>query len=230
MSCNPAAANRRIKSYVLRQGRITPAQKKALTEYLQRYAIRAGASPLDLNEIFGRSAPRVLEIGAGGGEFTLCEAALHPENDYLAAEVHAPGIGRLLQGIAAGGLTNIRVIDQDVVVALQGLIPEDALDQAMIFFPDPWPKQRHHKRRLINREFLDLLVTRMRAHGRLYLATDWQELAEEIRTLGDAHPRLWNLAGPGYFAPRPAWRPETRFERRGKRLGHEVYDLVYCLR
>lgn len=230
MSCEPAAITRRIKSYVLRQGRITPAQKKALAEDLQRYAVRAGAKPLALNAIFDRSAPKVLEIGAGSGEFTLRVATQHPENDYLAAEVHAPGIGRLLQGIAAGGLTNIRVIDQDVVVALQGMIPPGALDQVMIFFPDPWPKKKHHKRRLINPEFLDLLTTRVKAHGRLYLATDWQELAEEIRMVGDSHPRLWNLAGPGHFAPRPAWRPETRFEQRGRRLGHEVYDLVYCLR
>lgn len=215
---------------MLRQGRITPAQKKALADYLQSYAIRASAKPLALNAIFGRSAPKVLEIGAGSGEFTLRAAAQHPENDYLAAEVHAPGIGRLLRGIATGGLTNIRVIDRDVVVALQGMIPPGVLDQVMIFFPDPWPKKRHHKRRLINPEFLDLLTTRMKVHGRLYLATDWQELAEEIRMLGDSHPRLWNLAGPGHFAPRPAWRPETRFEQRGRRLGHTVSDLVYCLR
>jgi len=221
---------RPIRSYVLRQGRITPAQKKALAEYLQRYAIQASAKPLDLNATFGRTAPKILEIGAGSGEFTLRAAAKHPENDYLAAEVHAPGIGRLLQGIASNGFTNIRVIDQDAVAALQGMIPPDTLDQVMIFFPDPSPKKKHHKRRLINCEFLDLLTTRMKTHGRLYVATDWREMADEILMLGDSHPRLWNLAGPGHFAPRPAWRPETRFELRGRRLGHAVHDLVYCLR
>lgn len=222
--------HRQVRSYVLRQSRITPAQRKALNDYLQTYGITHDAQPCDLNHIFGRTAPKILEIGAGAGEFTLQAASRHPENDYLAVEVHKPGIGSLLHGIVARRLANIRVVNQDVVEVLTHLIPAASLDQVMIFFPDPWPKKRHHKRRLINSGFLTLLANRMKSHARLYVATDCEDMAVEILLLCDGQPVLQNLAGRGRFAPRPVWRPLTRFEQRGRGLGNTVFDLVYGLR
>ena len=222
--------HRQVRSYVLRQGRITPAQRKALDDHLQTYGLTHDDHPCDPNHIFGRTAPKILEIGAGAGEFTLQAASRHPENDYLAVEVHKPGIGSLLQGIVARRLANIRVVNQDVVEVLTHLVPAASLDQVMILFPDPWPKRRHHKRRLINSGFLTLLANRMKSHARLYVATDCEDMAVEILSLCDGQPGLQNLAGRGRFAPRPVWRPLTRFEQRGRRLGHTVFDLVYGLR
>ena len=220
--------HRSVRSYVLRQGRITPAQERAIEQHWQTYGIDYRPEPLDLNQTFGRTAPKILEIGVGTGETTIALAGSRRENDYLALEVHRPGIGRLIMELAAQQLTNVRVICHDAVEVLNRQIPDNSLEQILIFFPDPWPKKRHHKRRLIQPAFVTLLSRKLQEHGRILLATDWQDLAEHMLHTCDASTDLINLAGRGRFAPRPKWRPLTKFEQRGRRLQHAVWDLIYC--
>jgi tRNA (guanine-N7-)-methyltransferase len=218
---------RTVRSYVRGRGRITSGQRKALDRHWLPFGIGFSAEPLDLDAVFGRVAPRVLDIGSGMGETTVKLALAHPENDYLAIEVHQPGVGSLLRRAAEARVQNLRVIAHDAVEVLRRQIPDRSLDEAYVFFPDPWPKKRHHKRRLVSKSFLALLVPRLKSHARLCLATDWPDLAEHMLKTCDAFPGLENLAGKGCFAPRPAWRPATKFERRGARLDHVVRDLVY---
>lgn len=218
---------RKIRSYVLREGRLTRGQAHALKKYWPVFGIDKSDRKLDLNRIFGRAAPKILDIGTGMGEGTVAFAKTHPENDYLAVEVHRPGIGSLFRQAAEDELSNIRVINRDIVEVLEHQIPEQSLDEVYIFFPDPWPKKKHHKRRLINSAFLSLLYPKLKSHARLYIATDWRELADYILNACDGYPGLGNLAGKGYFAPRPVWRPLTKFERRGKNLKHPTWDMVY---
>ena len=214
-----------IRSYVLRQGRVTGAQRRACETLLPRFGILYLPEPLDLDRIFGRAAPRILEIGSGMGETTARIAAQHPENDYLAIEVHTPGVGSLLNRIAELGLANVRVIQHDAVEVLRDMIAPAALDGAHVFFPDPWPKKRHHKRRLIQPPFVALLVSRITAGAYVHVATDWQDYAQRIMEVLSAEPLLVNTANG--FAPRPAWRPQTKFEARGLRLGHRVWDVIF---
>lgn len=216
---------RPIRSYVLRQGRISNAQQRACAELLPRYGIPFRAAHLDLDAEFGRPAPRLLEIGFGMGETTAAIATAHPENDYLGIEVHSPGVGSLLKLIAERGLRNVRVIQHDAVEVLQAMIPPAALHGVHIFFPDPWPKSRHHKRRLIQPPFVALLTERLQPGGYLHVATDWAPYAAQVLTVLTAHPGLANSAS-GY-APRPEYRPLTKFEQRGLRLGHAVHDIVF---
>jgi len=216
-----------IRSYELRQGRLTSGQRRALDEHWDSFGVKLAAGPLDLDEIFGRRAPRVLDIGSGMGETTALIAARHPENDYLALEVHLPGVGALIRQAAAGGLRNLRVVRADAKDIVCNRLPVNCLDEAWIFFPDPWVKRRQHKRRLVNPEFIAALARRMKCNGRLSMATDWEDLAEHMRAVCDQEGGLMNLSGQGRFAPRPAWRPLTKFEQRGLRLGHTVRDLVY---
>ena len=216
---------RPIRSYVLRQGRVTEAQRRACETLLPRFGIPYSREPLDLDRIFGRAAPRILEIGFGMGETTAGIAALHPEDDYLAIEVHTPGVGSLLNRIVELGLANVRVIQHDAVEVLRDMIAPAALDGAHVFFPDPWPKKRHHKRRLIQPPFVALLVSRIKAGGYVHVATDWQDYAQQIMEVLSDNPQLLNTADG--FAPRPAWRPQTKFESRGLRLGHRVWDVVF---
>ena len=183
----------------------------------------------NLEQIFGRSAPKVFDIGAGMGDTSIGLASAHPENDYLAVEVHQPGVGSLLRQAKAQNTGNIRIICNDVIEVLTHQITDRIFDHVYIFFPDPWPKKRHHKRRLISSEFLTLLTPKLKTHGRIFIATDWQELAEHVIAVCDNHCGLINLAGRGYTAPRPIWRPLTKFEQRSKKLQHPVYDFVYCL-
>jgi tRNA (guanine-N7-)-methyltransferase len=185
------------------------------------------ASTLDLDALFGRSAPRTVEIGFGNGENLAKMAAAHPERDYLGVEVHRPGVGRLLLALEALHLTNVRVICHDAVEVLGRQISQHSLDEVVILFPDPWPKKRHHKRRLIQGEFVELVAQRLRPGGVLRLATDWQPYAEEMLATLTANPRLQNLAPGGGYVPRPAERIATRFEKRGERLGHDVWDLAF---
>ena len=220
---------RKIRSYVLREGRLTRGQARALEQYWPLFGLENTDEELDLNRVFGRPAPKILEIGTGMGEGIIALAGSHPENDYLAVEVHRPGIGSLLRLAAEQRLTNIRVINRDVVEVLGRQIPDRSLDEVYLFFPDPWPKKRHHKRRLLNNAFLSLLYTRLKSHARLYLATDRQDLAHYLRETCDEHPRFTNLAGRGNFAPRPVWRPLTKFEQRGTTLKQTARDLVYCV-
>ncbi|MGH8750901.1 MAG: tRNA (guanosine(46)-N7)-methyltransferase TrmB [Burkholderiales bacterium] len=214
-----------IRSYVLRQGRISNAQKLAHQTLLPQYGIACSGQLLDLNQIFGRGAPKFLEIGFGMGESTAAIAQAHPENDYLAIEVHTPGVGSLLKQIAAAGLNNVRIIQHDAVPVLQNMIAPQALSGVHIFFPDPWPKKRHHKRRLIQPEFVALLCERMRAGAYLHVATDWQDYAGHILAVLSAEEKLINTAAD--YAPRPDYRPLTKFEQRGLKLGHKVWDLVF---
>ena len=225
----PQAPPRRgIRSFVLRQGRLTRGQETALRRYGPLLTIPFAKEPLDLQQIFRRRAPRILDIGSGMGETTVQLAAAHPENDYLAVEVHTPGVGSLLRLTAERRLTNVRVIQHDVVEVLRWQIPRDSLEAVYVFFPDPWPKKRHHKRRLVNAHFLELLAGKLAAHGRLFLATDWEEHGVHLLETCDGFAGLENLAGQGRFAPRPRWRPPTRFERRGSRRGFATRDLVYA--
>lgn len=218
-------SRRPIRSYVLRQGRMTAAQARAYEELLPRYGIPFSRTPLDLERVFGRAAPKILEIGFGMGETTAQIASAHPENDYLGIEVHAPGVGALLRRVASLALTNVRVIRHDAVEVLECMIPERVLDGVHVFFPDPWPKKRHHKRRLIQPPFVALLATRMKPGAYLHVATDWEDYARQILDVLCAEPRLENTAAG--FAPRPAYRPLTKFEQRGMRLGHRVWDVVF---
>ena len=217
--------HRSIRSFVLRQGRVSNAQQRAHDTLLPRYGIPFSPGAIDLDRLFGRSAPKILEIGFGMGETTAEIAAGHPGNDYLGIEVHTPGVGGLLKRIAELGLDNVRIIQHDAVEVLTHMIPPSTLDGAHIFFPDPWPKKRHHKRRLIQPAFIALLVDRMKPGAYLHVATDWQEYAGQILAVLAAEPRLLNTAD-GY-APRPDYRPQTKFESRGLKLGHGVWDVVF---
>jgi len=219
------AIHRPIRSFVLRQGRVSNAQQRAHDTLLPRYGIPFAPHIVDLDQAFGRSAPKILEIGFGMGETTAAIAAAHPENDYLGIEVHTPGVGSLLKQIAALELTNLRVIQHDAVEVLTQMIASSTFDGVHIFFPDPWPKKRHHKRRLIQPPFVALLVERMKPGAYLHVATDWQEYAEQVLAVLAAEPGLDNTAEN--YAPRPGYRPQTKFESRGIKLGHGVWDIVF---
>ena len=222
-----ARPRRPIRSFVRREGRITKAQERALTELWPRYGVDAGDAPLDFRALFGRAAPVHVEIGFGNGAALVALAAAHPENDYLGIEVHRPGIGALLRRLVAAGLGNARVMRADAEEVLARNIPDAALSAVYIFFPDPWPKKRHHKRRLIQPEFAELLRRKLQPGGMLHLATDWRDYAEQMLDVLSQTPGFENTAAAGAFAPRPEERPPTRFEERGRRLGHEVYDLCF---
>jgi tRNA (guanine-N7-)-methyltransferase len=216
---------RPIRSYVLRQGRVSNAQTRAHETLLPRYGIEYSGKPIDLSAVFGRRAKTILEIGCGMGETTAAIAAAHPETDFLGIEVHTPGVGSLLKLIDEGGLGNLRVIQHDAVEVLREMIAPASLDGVHIFFPDPWPKKRHHKRRLVQTDFIALLANRIKPGGYVHLATDWQEYAEQMLVVLSAEPQLENTAA-GY-ARRPAYRPQTKFETRGLKLGHGVWDIVF---
>lgn len=214
-----------IRSYVLRQGRVSNAQRRAHDTLLPRYGIVFSEQPLDLHAVFGREAPRILEIGCGMGETTTAIAAAHPQCDYLGIEVHTPGVGSLLKQIDAAGLTNVRVIQHDAVAVLERMIAPASLDGLHIFFPDPWPKKRHHKRRLIQPAFVTLAASRLKPGGYFHAATDWQEYAAQMLAVLGAEPALENTAAA--YAGRPAYRPQTKFETRGLKLGHGVRDVIF---
>lgn len=214
-----------VRSYVLRQGRISSAQERALRELLPRYGIAFDARPIDAAAVFGRDAPMVLEIGSGMGETTAAIAQAQPETDFLALEVHGPGVGSLLRKIAELGLVNLRVIRHDANDVLEQMIPDGMLAGIHLFFPDPWPKKRHHKRRLVQPAFAALAARKLAPGGYLHLATDWEEYAEQMLAVLSAEPLLRNAAS-GY-SERPAYRPLTKFEARGLRLGHAVRDLIF---
>ncbi len=217
--------HRPIRSFVLRQGRVSNAQRRAHETLLPLYGIPFADDLLDLDKVFGRSAPKFLEIGFGMGETTAAIAQAHPQNDYLAIDVHTPGVGSLLKQIEESGLTNLRIIQHDAVEVLQRMLPPECLDGAHIFFPDPWPKARHHKRRLIQPQFIALLSERLKHGGYVHVATDWEEYAQQILQVLGNEPQLTNTAAD--YAPCPAYRPSTKFEQRGLKLGHGVWDLVF---
>ncbi|QOJ23117.1 MAG: tRNA (guanosine(46)-N7)-methyltransferase TrmB [Gammaproteobacteria bacterium] len=214
-----------IRSFVLRQGRVSNAQRRACETLLPKYGIPFSENLLDLDRVFGRQVPKILEIGFGMGESTAAIAKSHPENDYLGIEVHTPGVGSLLNQIEQHGLTNLRIIQHDAVAVLQHMLPAACLDGIHIFFPDPWPKARHHKRRLIQPALVTRLCSHLKPGGYLHAATDWEDYAEQILHVLSQEPQLNNTAMD--YAPRPDYRPLTKFEQRGIKLGHGVWDLIF---
>jgi tRNA (guanine-N7-)-methyltransferase len=219
--------HRAIRSFVVRAGRMTAAQDRAWTELWPRYGIETGAAPLDLPAHFGRSAPVTLEIGFGNGESLVSLAAVHPERDFLGIEVHRPGVGHLMLRAEELKLTNVRAICRDAVEVLQQCIAAATLDELLLYFPDPWPKKRHHKRRIVQPSFVALVADRLRKGGVFRLATDWQPYAEHMLEVTSGCALLRNLSPDDRYVPRPDSRPVTRFERRGERLGHGVWDLAF---
>lgn len=206
---------------------MTRAQEQALATYWRDYGIEFSRSALDIGSVFGRAgAPLVIDIGPGMGATTTTLAQSRPDYNYLSVEVHTPGIGSLLRLAGKYGLSNIRVISHDAIEVIRHMLPANSLSQALIFFPDPWPKKRHHKRRLLNPAFASLLLTRLKDHGRVYVSTDWEDYAESIPAVFENSGYV-NLAGAGQRSPRPRWRPVTKFERRGAGLGHAVHDFIF---
>jgi tRNA (guanine-N7-)-methyltransferase len=214
-----------IRSYVLRQGRVSTAQRRAIDTLLPRFGIPYAARALDFPKVFRRTAPVILEIGFGMGDSTATIAQAHPENDYLALEVHTPGVGNLLKLIDAQQLNNIRIMQHDAVEVLRDMIADNTLAGVHIFFPDPWHKARHNKRRLIQSPFITQLVKKLQPGGYIHVATDWQDYAEQVLNVLNAEPLLTNTAES--YSPRPAYRPLTKFENRGILLGHGVWDLIF---
>lgn len=218
---------RSIRSFVIRRGRSTVAQERALQELWPKYGIEFKAEPLDFNAAFANAAPVMLEIGFGAGEALLSFAQAHPELNCVGVEVHPPGVGHLLLGIEQAQLSNVRVIMHDAVEVLERQIAPESVSRVHVFFPDPWPKKRHHKRRLIQPEFVALLARVLAPNGTLRLATDWEHYAHHMREVLDASDQFINRADASGFVARPDDRPLTRFEKRGQRLGHGVWDLEY---
>lgn len=228
MSANPSDhPHRGIKSYVLRTGRMTPAQRRGLDDHLADRGLSVADGPLDQVAAFGRIAPLVLEIGFGMGLSLAAMAKAAPERDFIGIEVHPPGVGKLLALCAQRGIDNVRVYNDDAVVVIEQCIADASLAAIQIYFPDPWPKKRHHKRRLIQPPFIALLTSKLAAGGTLHLATDWEPYAVQMLEVLSGEAGLANLSPTGDFIERPAWRPETRFEQRGARLGHGVWDLLF---
>jgi tRNA (guanine-N7-)-methyltransferase len=220
--------HRPIRSFVMRAGRMTSGQERALDELWPRFGIEYTPAPLALDAVFGRHAPRTLEIGFGNGEHLAALAAAHRERDYLGVEVHRPGVGHLLMLAQTGNLTNLRVSTHDAVEVLREQIAPGELAEILVLFPDPWHKKRHHKRRLIQPAFAELIVSRLAAGGILRLATDWEPYAHQmLEVLGAQKLALTNLSKTGDWMPRPDDRTPTRFEKRGARLGHGVWDLAF---
>jgi len=224
---NPAY-QRHIKSFVLRQGHLTAAQQRAMDEGMPRWGIDYRAEPLDLATAFDRQAPKILEIGFGMGAATAEIARTCPDNDYLGVEVHSPGVGNLLKLIGEQDISNLRIIRHDAVEVIDHMLPDGSLDGIHIFFPDPWPKKRHHKRRLIQPPLIAKLVKKLKVGGYLHCATDWEEYAQQMLEVLSGNDELANSSDG--FAPRPDYRPLTKFEARGIKLGHGVWDVIFTRR
>ena len=220
------AGHRPIRSFVLREGRLTHAQRRALDTLWPRYGVDP-AGTIAPQALFGRRAPLWLEIGFGNGEALHHMAQLRPDVDFLGIEVHRPGVGHLLNALAADDVDNVRVINADAAEVIRDCLPAGILDRVLVFFPDPWPKKRHHKRRLIQPDFVDVIARVLAPGGHLHLATDWADYADHMRAVLDPHAAFVNTAGDAGWAERPDYRPATRFEQRGARKGHTVHDLLY---
>ncbi len=224
---NLIVQSRSVHSFVLRQGRMTKAQKHALNHYFSLYVQPLTRHVLDTEKMFGRKAPLIIEIGFGMGQALLTMAAAYPEQNYLGIEVHRPGVGSLLAGLTTQQINNVRVFNEDAVLVLNQSIAKASVSAVYIFFPDPWPKKRHHKRRLIQPHFIQLVHSRLLLGGLLHLATDCRAYADQM--LAMLSGPLWvNQAGPYQFHPRPRYRPLTKFEQRGQKQGHQIYDLLFC--
>jgi tRNA (guanine-N7-)-methyltransferase len=221
-----APRHRAVRSFVARAGRMTGAQERAWAELWPRYAVPDGDAPLDFAALYGRRAPLVIEVGFGNGESLVALAAANPDRDFLGIEVHRPGVGHLLLRAAALDLTNLRIACRDAVEVLERRVPDGSVAELLLYFPDPWPKKRHHKRRIVQPGFVDLVARKLGPDGRFRLATDWEPYALHMLEVLSGSAAFLNESGDGY-APRPDSRPVTRFERRGERLGHGVWDLSF---
>ncbi len=224
---NPQTHPRGVRSFVLRAGRMTAGQQRALETLWPRFGLEYADAPCDLDALFGRRAPRVVEIGFGNGANLIRMASERPQDDFLGIEVHRPGVGRALLDIERLGLANIRISNHDAVEVIGRQLPEGCLDEVLVLFPDPWHKKRHHKRRLLNEAFVTLLATRLKRGGVLRAATDWEPYALEMLEVFSACALLENTVCDGGYVPRPDSRQPTRFEQRGERLGHAVRDLAF---
>jgi tRNA (guanine-N7-)-methyltransferase len=222
-----SGSRRPVRSFVLRGGRLTDGQRRALETLWPRWGIDAGEGVLDFEGIFGNDRPVVMEIGFGNGGATVAMAEAERQHNFIGVEVHRPGIGRLLLRLEERGIGNVRVACADAVEFLRERVPPHALGGVRIYFPDPWPKKRHHKRRIVQAPFVELLAARIAPGGILHLATDWMPYAEHMLEVMAASAAFENLSPDAGYSARPDWRPRTKYERRGERLGHEVADLVY---
>jgi len=218
---------RRIRSFVRREGRLTTGQQRALDELFPRFGIEASHTPIDFATMYGREAPVILEIGFGNGDTLATIARNNPENNYLGIEVHRPGVGHLLMRIEEYGLSNVRVMCADAVEVLQRQIADGTLEAVYLFFPDPWHKKRHHKRRQVQPEWTQLIRRKLKIGGYLHMATDWQEYAEHMLTTLENAEGFTNQSARSDYIERPDYRPITKFEQRGTRLGHGVWDLMF---
>ncbi len=220
---------RPIRSFVVRQGRLTKAQRRALEVLWPVYGLdgpAAGSGHIDMQTAFGRDAPLVLEIGFGNGDALAAMAAAEADCNFLGIEVYPPGVGAALQKIEQAGLGNVRIMSDDAVDVLQACVADASIDAVRLYFPDPWPKKRHHKRRLVQPEFADLVADKLKIGGLWHMATDWRPYAEHMLEVVTGCDRFTNESAGGDYVDRPSWRPETHFERRGRRLGHGVWDLL----
>ena len=220
------ARNRRVRSFVRREGRLTPGQQKALETLWPRYGLSTEGECRP-GEIFGRAAPLTLEIGFGNGVSLVKMAANEPDSDFIGIEVHRPGVGHLLRKLEACGLANVRVFCHDAVEILEHNIANGCLHRVLLFFPDPWPKKKHHKRRIVQPAFVALVARKLKTDGHFHMATDWQPYAEHMLEVMAASPDFINCSESGRYSDRPDYRPVTKFEKRGQRLGHAVWDLIY---
>jgi len=227
---NKTSALRSIRSFVRREGRITARQQQALEILWPQFGVEFKQEEIDFKTLFGREAPVVLEIGFGMGQSLVALASQNPDKNYLGIEVHRPGVGALLQGLMDHNLKNVRVVMADAKEVLELQIPDQSLEAVLLFFPDPWPKKRHHKRRLVQPDFLELVAQKLKKGGYLHMATDWENYAEQMLALASASKAFDNAAGVGLYTPRPQSRPLTKFERRGQKLGHGVWDLLFIKR
>ncbi len=219
---------RAIKSFVMRAGRMTEGQQRGLEQGLPKFGLALSDGLRDFDQVFGRSAPRTFEIGFGMGHSTLLMAAAAPEQDFIGVEVHRPGVGALLNGALAQNLSNIRVYTCDALEVLRDCVADASLDRVLLYFPDPWHKARHHKRRIVKAEFAELVRQKLKVGGVLHMATDWEPYAEYMLEVMQVAPGYRNLAADGRCVERPSERPVTKFERRGERLGHGVWDLKFA--
>ncbi len=227
MDVGPEYKKKSIRSYVVRAGRMTEGQKAAFDKYWSDYGLSLHDGKIDLNATFGRSGPRVLEIGFGMGASLLEMMQAEPEKNFIGIEVHPPGVGRLINGAGMLGLPNLKVYLADAIDVLEDCIPDDSIDRLQVYFPDPWHKKKHNKRRLIQLPFVQRTCLKLKPGGVFHLATDWEPYAEYMLEVMEAAEGFKNIAGPGLYSPRPDYRPVTKFEQRGERLGHGVWDLLY---
>ena len=227
MSQTDHKRERPIRSYVLRQGRMTEGQQRAFEALWPRYGLEPEGRPLDLGELFGNPRPVTLEIGFGNGEALSQLAVRHADRNFLGVEVHSPGVGHLMIKLAEHESDNVRILQTDAMELLRRRLASASLSRVPLYFPDPWHKRKHHKRRIVRQEFAELVHRALVPGGVLHMATDWEDYAEQMMAVLSAHSGFVNQAGPGRFSPRPESRPLTKFEQRGERLGHGVWDLLF---